>query len=200
MASMKLSAADVAAATLAQAPQTSGAVHAAVLVPINLTTGQILLTLRSAALKDHAGEVSFPGGHLAAGESSWEAAVRETDEEVGLKPHQLSFLGFLPAGKVAHKHKVVQPVVANWLHGQPRITSPGEVAQIYTPQLAELAQPDRRVTWQLDRWRGPGFLVADQLVWGFTAHVLADLLDRLGLTEPWPKQRVVDLSRRIRGV
>lgn len=72
---------------------------AGVLIPIiDRPTGlSVLLTRRSAALKHHAGQVSFPGGRMEPEDRDIrETALRETHEEVGIQPHKIRVQGFLP--------------------------------------------------------------------------------------------------------
>jgi len=68
-----------------------------VLVPLVLhPEPTVLLTLRSADLKAHAGQVSFPGGRLEAGEDPITAALREAEEEIGLHISLPEIVGELP--------------------------------------------------------------------------------------------------------
>ncbi|HME39182.1 MAG TPA: CoA pyrophosphatase [Steroidobacteraceae bacterium] len=72
---------------------------AAVLVPlVERDTGlTVLLTERAATLKDHAGQISFPGGRIEPeDEDAWRAALREAYEEIGLSSHLVEFAGYLP--------------------------------------------------------------------------------------------------------
>ncbi len=74
-------------------------VPAAVLVPlVERSTGlTVLLTQRAATLKDHAGQISFPGGRIEPGDRDpWHAALREAHEEIGLAPEWVEFAGYLP--------------------------------------------------------------------------------------------------------
>jgi 8-oxo-dGTP pyrophosphatase MutT (NUDIX family) len=79
-------------------------VPAAVLVPlVERTAGwTILLTQRSPALREHAGQISFPGGRIdAADADARAAALREADEEIGLSADKVEFAGYLPDHLVA---------------------------------------------------------------------------------------------------
>src|SRR6202521_2129661 len=72
---------------------------AAVLVPLVEREGgmTVLLTQRAATLKDHAGQISFPGGRIEPGDAdAWHAALREAQEEIGLAPSLVEFGGYLP--------------------------------------------------------------------------------------------------------
>jgi 8-oxo-dGTP pyrophosphatase MutT (NUDIX family) len=78
-------------------------VPAAVLVPlVEREAGMtVLLTQRAETLKDHAGQISFPGGRIEPGdEDAWHAALRETYEEIGLSPDLVEFAGYLPDHQV----------------------------------------------------------------------------------------------------
>jgi len=72
--------------------------RAAVLVPlVERPTGlQVLLTQRASHLKNHPGQISFPGGRIESGDAGpWEAALRETQEEIGLEPQFVTRAGYL---------------------------------------------------------------------------------------------------------
>jgi len=74
-------------------------VPAAVLVPlVERDEGiTVLLTQRAATLKDHAGQISFPGGRIEENDADpWEAALREAQEEIGLSARFVEFAGYLP--------------------------------------------------------------------------------------------------------
>jgi len=88
-------------------------VPAAVLVPLveHATGMTVLLTQRAETLKDHAGQISFPGGRIEPGDKdAWHAALRETYEEIGLMPDFVEFAGYLPDHHVITGFRVT-PVV-----------------------------------------------------------------------------------------
>ncbi|GAA5531794.1 CoA pyrophosphatase [Deinococcus aluminii] len=155
--------------------------RAAVLVALTREPDpRVLLTVRSADLPTHRGQISFPGGSLEPFETPVQGALREAEEEVGLDPHSVMVLGelddvFTPVG--FH----VTPVLAR-VPAEPRLTLTAEVAQIITPTLGELRDlpvvretrvlPDgQRVPLYRYPWRGHD-------IWGMTAKVLHDLLQQ----------------------
>jgi 8-oxo-dGTP pyrophosphatase MutT (NUDIX family) len=88
-------------------------VPAAVLVPLveHATGMTVLLTQRAETLKDHAGQISFPGGRIEPEDKdAWHAALREAYEEIGLMPDFVEFAGFLPDHHVITGFRVT-PVV-----------------------------------------------------------------------------------------
>jgi 8-oxo-dGTP pyrophosphatase MutT (NUDIX family) len=88
-------------------------VPAAVLVPLveHATGMTVLLTQRAETLKDHAGQISFPGGRIEPEDKdAWHAALRETYEEIGLMPNFVEFAGYLPDHRVITGFRVT-PVV-----------------------------------------------------------------------------------------
>ncbi|WP_019588241.1 NUDIX hydrolase [Deinococcus apachensis] len=153
--------------------------RAAVLVALTRERDpRVLLTVRSAELPTHRGQISFPGGSLDPNETPVQGALREAEEEVGLDPRTVTVLGelddvFTPVG--FH----VTPVLAR-VPAEPRLTLTAEVAQIITPTLGELRALDvvrevrtlpggEQVPLYRYPWRGHD-------IWGMTARVLHDLL------------------------
>jgi 8-oxo-dGTP pyrophosphatase MutT (NUDIX family) len=157
-----------------------GPVAAAVLVPIawHEDTPGILLTLRSARLSSHAGQVAFPGGRIEPGETAEAAALREAAEEVGLDPRLPRIRGTLPDHMTGTGYRVT-PVVA-FLDPPFNLTpDPSEVQAIFELPLSVLldpAAPVRRSTeWRgrmRDYWVWPH---EEHLIWGATATILMNL-------------------------
>ena len=153
----------------------------------------VLLTVRAGRLGKHAGQVSFPGGLIDAGESVRDAALREAFEEVGLDPAAVRVAGALSPLYITVSNFAIHPV-AGVAESTPRLRpSAAEVARLLPAPLAVLADPAnlRRGT----RWRGdlpcdvPYFEVRNERVWGATAMVLAELLTMLDLAPATPATR-----------
>ncbi len=173
-------------AHLATTPAPLPPVHSAVLVPVVVRGGEAALVLirRSAALERDAGNLAFPGGHLEPGEGPLAAALRESQEEIGLDPGLVEVIGsFAVVERVWGRERVV-PFVGV-VTGHPDYVADGhEVAAILEVPLASLVADG--VSWQ-ERWDAPGrdagvcFFagtpeLADDLIWGLTARIVWDLL------------------------
>jgi peroxisomal coenzyme A diphosphatase NUDT7 len=163
-------------------PRAAGARIAAVLIALvdGPRGAEVLLTKRSAELRNHRGEISFPGGRLDPGESAWQAAVREAWEEVLLQPVSVA-----PRSELGHVETIVStnyiiPVVGT-LAARPDVgPSPtGEVDRVLWVPLVELAEPH---TFRAEHWgREPGYdmyfyELDDETVWGATGRILFELL------------------------
>ena len=88
-------------------------VPAAVLIPlVSRATGwTVLLTERAATLRDHAGQISFPGGRIESEDrDAWAAALREAQEEIGLAADEIEFAGYLPDHLIVTGYRVT-PIV-----------------------------------------------------------------------------------------
>jgi 8-oxo-dGTP pyrophosphatase MutT (NUDIX family) len=161
-----------------------GARDAAVLVPLTFDEGTPLvhLVVRSDALRDHAGEVGFPGGKIEPGETATDALLREAEEEVGIRRADLELLGSLSPTPVVTGRFLLLPTVAA-LHAEPRITST-EHASIHAVPLAPWLDGASVVDVTRSPWRGidvviPHFPVGDRVMYGASAIILFELLARL---------------------
>jgi 8-oxo-dGTP pyrophosphatase MutT (NUDIX family) len=143
---------------------------------------EVLLTRRSARLRSHTSEVSFPGGRLDPGEAPLDAALREAHEEVGLDPATVDVLGRLATMRTTVHPAPIVPFVAA-LPGRPVLhPNPAEVERAFTVSLAELSAPE---VYREELWTLPGggersmyfFELVGDTVWGATAKMLRELLD-----------------------
>ena len=158
-------------------------IPAAVLVPVVMGHAPgILLTKRNAHLNKHAGQVSFPGGRIDAGETPEAAALREAEEEVALDPRQVEVLGRL-ADHVTGTGFRVTPVLGVLPPGLLLRPSPEEVEAVFELPLDVLldpAAPQRqrrhvRGNWR-EYWVWPH---PDHFIWGATAAILVHLARKL---------------------
>jgi 8-oxo-dGTP pyrophosphatase MutT (NUDIX family) len=162
-----------------------GKTRAAVLVPLLPVDGglHVLYTRRAASLPHHQGQVSFPGGTHDDGRDATlvATALREAEEEIGLRPADVRVLGTLDDIETMTSRFVITPVVGVTPHPYTWVPSPHEVDHIFTVPLATLLQPDaeRRETWDFSGTAVPIdlFSVAGQTIWGATHRITRNLLD-----------------------
>jgi 8-oxo-dGTP pyrophosphatase MutT (NUDIX family) len=155
-------------------------IPAAVLVPIVLhPQPTLLLTLRTASLSAHAGQVSFPGGRIEpTDESAAGAALRETCEETGIAPAKVEVAGPLPRHLTGTGY-AIDPVVG--LLRPPLAPAPSarEVAELFELPLAVLldpAAPRREERMFRGRMRSYWVIPHERhFIWGATAAILVNL-------------------------
>jgi 8-oxo-dGTP pyrophosphatase MutT (NUDIX family) len=140
----------------------------------------IILTRRSAALRVHSGEVSFPGGGQDDGEDLRDTARREACEEVGLDPDLVEIIGELDHLSTITSNSFIVPFVAI-LSERPMLrASPAEVEAVLTVPLSELLDPAifREERWDIFGTDRPMwfFELVGDTVWGATAAMLRQLL------------------------
>ncbi|WP_370247002.1 CoA pyrophosphatase [Nocardioides sp.] len=151
----------------------------------------VLLTERAHHMRSHPGQVSLPGGSLDPGETPVDAALREAWEETGLDPAGVHVFGRLPDLWLPPSNFAVTPVLGWWHAPSPiSVQSPDEVHAIYRVPVAELRDPERRITVRgPGGYRSPGFLIGDRrdvILWGFTGGVISRMFTFLGWLEDAP--------------
>ncbi len=139
---------------------------------------RFVLTVRHSDLRDHAGQVSLPGGSLDGDETPEQAARREAWEEVGVDPDALDVLGGLTPIYIPPSRFSVWPIVAAVESRPPFVAQETEVAKILDVPLAHLLDRARRQRSTRDaplgRFEVPFFDLAGHEVWGATAMMLAE--------------------------
>jgi 8-oxo-dGTP pyrophosphatase MutT (NUDIX family) len=164
----------------------------------------LLLTQRSLALRKHPGQIAFPGGRKDPEDVDFvQCALREAEEETGLDPAGVRVIGALPPAPLTISNFRVTPVVGWW--DRPSdvfVVDEGEAARVFRVPVADLVDPANRITTSRApepsvghrRFKSPGFLVSDTLVWGFTAIVIDRILELLGWAQDWDRDRIVDIT------
>lgn len=160
---------------------------AAVLFPIVLRDEghTVLLTQRTAHLRDHAGQISFPGGRVEDEDPSPVAtALRETEEEIGLSRAHVEILGYLPEYRTGTGFRVT-PVVALVKPPFELALDAFEVAEAFEVPLSFLLDPANHQRHSL-HYRGAlrhffAMPYGDYFIWGATAGMIRSLTARLGL-------------------
>lgn len=168
----------------------SDARQAAVLIPLYVDAGELwtILTRRSEELPTHKGQIAFPGGSLEEGEDAWDAALRESHEEVGIEPKKVLSLGELDEAETPSGFRIVPCVGAVPF---PLETTPNEeIDEIFPVPISAFANPklveDRAVSIDGHQRILRIYHIGGRQVWGLTARIIQSLLERLGLTMPDP--------------
>ncbi len=160
---------------------------AAVLVPIvDRAEPTILLTQRSPDLPDHAGQVAFPGGKIEPTDATpMHAALREADEEIGLKAEFIEPIGYSELYGTPFGYRIL-PTVARVRPGFTLTINPGEVVDAFEVPLAFLMDPaNHKIATRQFRDITRSFYempYGDRYVWGATAGMLRILYERIFAT------------------
>jgi 8-oxo-dGTP pyrophosphatase MutT (NUDIX family) len=142
-----------------------------------------VFTKRREDLRRHPGEISFPGGRYEDTDADLlETALREAEEEIGLPAGQVQVLGALQPTPTIATGYAVYPFVGAIAPGRTWTLSPREVAAVLELSLEDLraGYARRRLLRRGLPIRTDTYVVGDDLIWGATARILADLFDRVG--------------------
>jgi len=161
--------------------------RASVLMPlVKREEWQVILTQRPETMPSHPGQISFPGGKREMGESAIDAALRETEEEVGIRPDAVTMLGRLPSFNAVSFYRVT-PFVGIIDPNAKIIPDPHEVADVFEAPLGFLMNPDNHIPRDVTidetlhrlydmPYDEPGGIHRN--IWGMTAMVMFRLYER----------------------
>lgn len=158
---------------------------AAVLVPVIERPGgpEVLLTERSSHLRQHSGQIAFPGGKMDPGDATpVETALREAEEEIGLDRRRVRPLGFLDA-YLSGTNYLVLPVVAVVAPPFDLRLNPEEVESVFEVPLAFLME-EANHQLHSGEWNGRtrryyAIPFGERYIWGVTAGILRNMHERL---------------------
>lgn len=152
-------------------------------VVLRVPEPSVLLTRRAEHLKDHPGQISFPGGRVEAGDASpAHTALREAEEEIGLSPGRVEVIGYLPDYLTVTGFRVT-PVVALVTPPFELRLDPVEVAEVFEVPLPFLMNPANHQSHSaFYRGKMRPYLAMpyeDYFIWGATAGIIGTLAQAL---------------------
>lgn len=158
---------------------------ASVLVPlVERPEGlSVLLTRRADTLRKHTGQVAFPGGRRDPGETPWQTALREAEEEIGLHPSHVTLAGRSTPYRTGTGY-LITPVVGFVTPTFQLTPNPAEVAEIFETPFGFLMDPANYEQHERELPTGEvrrfyAMTHENQYIWGATAGMLRALYDRL---------------------
>ncbi len=149
----------------------------AVLIMLYPDSGNLFFPLihRSSHLNHHANQIGLPGGALEPDETAEQAALRETEEEMGIPQEEISILGRLSPLGLSSSGYTIQPVVGFCEQVSHFDPNPQEVASWFAAPLTDLLDRNHIIDYRLEDGRyTPAYLLLGKPIWGATAMILAE--------------------------
>jgi 8-oxo-dGTP pyrophosphatase MutT (NUDIX family) len=143
---------------------------------------QLCLIRRPATMKNHAGQIAFPGGKREKNDADLvQTALREAQEEIGVDRETIEIFGIMSSVYVQISDFLITPVLG-WLNEKPKIViDKSEVDEVILVSLEELTDHlnrcDREMETKTGRIGVPGYEINGSFIWGATAMILAELID-----------------------
>lgn len=169
-------------------PRDQGGTPAAVLVPIMLRPEPtLILTVRPETLRQHAGQVAFPGGRVDPGDVDVvDAALREAEEEIALSRGEVEVIGTADPYRTVTGYDVT-PVIGLIGPDVPLRANADEVSDIFEAPLAFVLDPANQLEREVE-WRGRQrlyheILWGERRIWGATAAMIVNLGRRLAAVQ-----------------
>ena len=160
---------------------------------------EIMFVERAAGLRNHAGQIAFPGGAAEVDDHDLaDTALREAAEETGVDRSGIEVLGVLPPAYVEVSGFDVTAVIGWCRDPSPvAVMDTREAASIDIVPVAVLTDPAHRARVRHPSgYTGPAFEVNGHLIWGLTAHLLDGVLDLAGWQRPWDRSRELPIPLR----
>lgn len=176
----------------------AGQVPSAVVVPVFVSDSSasrgagelhVVLTRRRGDLRRHAGEIAFPGGRRDPEDADLCAtALREAEEEIGLAPGDVTLLGGLTPTSTFVTNYAIHPFVGALASGRQWKLSAREVDAVIELPVGDLrgARGQTEIERRGIRFHTEAYVIAEHVIWGATARILSDLLDRVDAVCPAP--------------
>lgn len=168
--------------------------ESSVLAPMFLRGGvpHLLFTKRPATLRQHAGQISFPGGARDPEDPTpLHTALREAHEELGIAEREVEVLGMLDEIPTITSFRIV-PFVGVIPEGLQYRPSPDEIAEVIEVPVPGLLDPARQ---RVEKWNVMGqerdvyfYEHGAHVIWGATARILKDLLQVIALVQAQPSR------------
>lgn len=154
--------------------ESNGKVKAATLILLAEDGGEAAMGLirRTTGYGPHSGQISFPGGRLEGNETPLAAALRETEEEIGVAPDYVDVAGFLPVARTVVTGFLIWPVIGVLKRPVRIRPAPEEVEEFFWAPLSFFADP-ANMTGEGER---PVFRYDGKEIWGITLRIIHDLL------------------------
>jgi len=161
-----------------------GTTEAGVLVPLYQAKGDLhaVFTKRRDDLRRHAGEISFPGGSQDFPDEDLRVtALREAEEEIGLRREEVELVGALPPTGTFVTGYRIHPFVGMIRSGHAWTLQPDEVDEVLELSLRALVEghQNKRLLRRGVPIKTPTYTVGENFVWGATARIVQELLERL---------------------
>lgn len=156
---------------------------AAVLVPItDRARPGVIMTQRTETLRQHAGQVAFPGGRIDPGEDAVQAALREAEEEIALPASAVEVIGAADRYRTGTGYSIT-PIIGVVTPDMPLVPSEAEVASVFEVPLDFLLDHanhrEGSGMWQGRERRFYEMLWEERRIWGATAGMIVNLAHRL---------------------
>ena len=143
---------------------------------------KLILIKRAIDQTVHSGQISFPGGKFEKDDKHLkQTALRETEEEVGINPEQVSIIGALSKLYIPPSNFDVYPFIG-FLQKKPQLNGNHEVQHILEVDFDELRKPETCIEKAIFHRTGkevmvPSYAIQNEIIWGATAMMLSELIE-----------------------